>query len=94
MLNTKNSHLCEEEFAPLRRRKPKYCRLSNHNGAEQEMFSEQERFVRTEITFTLRKNGPAVWVVGRFLWSGRLADENLVVLKKSCNSPSKLFSNV
>ena len=49
MLNTKNSHLCEEEFTPLRR-KPSIADESNHNGVEREMFSEQERFMRTEIT--------------------------------------------
>ena len=56
MLNTKNFHLCEE-FALLRRRKPSIVDESNHNGAEKESFLEQERFVWTEITFTLRKNG-------------------------------------
>ena len=44
-------------FAPLRRRKPSIVDESNHDGAEQESFSEQQRFVQTEITFTLRKNG-------------------------------------
>ena len=29
---------------------------SNHHSAEQESLSEQERFERTEITFTMRKN--------------------------------------
>ena len=57
MLNTKNLHLCKEEFAPLRRRKPSIVDESNHNGTEKELFSKQERFVRMEITFTLRKNG-------------------------------------
>ena len=44
---------------------------SDHYGAEQELFLEQERFVQTEITFTPSKNGggirPAVWAVGHFL---------------------------
>ena len=57
------------------KKKAKHC---NHDGAEQESLSEQERFVQMKITFTLRKN----WVVARFLWSGRLAgrqaDKNLV----------------
>ena len=44
-------------FAPLQRRKLTIVDEINHDGAEQESFLEQERFVRMEITFTLRKNG-------------------------------------
>ena len=43
-------------FAPLRRRKPTIVDESNHDGADQESFLEQERFVQMEITFTMRKN--------------------------------------
>ena len=39
------------------RRKPSIVDVNNHGGAEQESFSEQERFMQMEITFTLRKNG-------------------------------------
>ena len=37
--------------------------------------------------------GPAVWAVGRFLWSGWLATKILLFKKilKLCNSPSNLF---
>ena len=53
MLNTKKpSKVC--------RRKPSIIDESNYDGAEQESYSEKERFVRTKITFSLRKNGPAV----------------------------------
>ena len=53
---------------------------SNHNSAEQESLSEQERFVRMEITFTLRKNGGyrTSSLDGRLFPVGRLADENLI----------------
>ena len=37
--------------------KPSIVDESNRNGTKQEMFSEQESFVQTEIIFTLRKNG-------------------------------------
>ena len=53
MLNTKKP----SKVALLRRRKPNIADESNHDDTEQESFSEQERFVWTEITFTLRKNG-------------------------------------
>ena len=83
------THTFTKKFAPLRSRK-KTSDLtgivdeSNHDGSEQESFSEQERFVQAEIIFTLRKEAirPVVWAVGRFPWSGRLAAgqrKNLVV---------------
>ena len=49
-------YVCHRKFALLQR-KPSIVDESNQDGAEQESFSEQERFVRTEITFTLRKYG-------------------------------------
>ena len=46
-----------ENFALLQRRKQSIADESNHSGTEQESFSEQQRFIRMEIAFTLRKNG-------------------------------------
>ena len=58
------------------------------------MFSEQERFMRTEITFTLRKNGGyrTNGLGGRSFPVVRQADENLrrCFRKFSYNSPSNL----
>ena len=62
---------------------------SKRHGAAKESTSEQQRFDRTEITFSLRKNGGyirsslgsrSVLVVWKAGWlAGWLADENLVV---------------
>ena len=43
-------------LTPLQGRKPNLPNESNHDGTKQDMW-EQERFVQTEITLTLRKNG-------------------------------------
>ena len=47
-------------LAPLERKKPSLPVIedeSNHDAAEQKFLSEQERFIQTEIIYTLRKNG-------------------------------------
>ena len=61
-----------KKFAHLQRRKPSIVDESNHDGAEQESFSEKERLVWMEITFTLRKNGGRSFPVVR--QAGRLAN--------------------
>ena len=73
MLNAKTPSEVQtfmKKFAHLRKRKPGIVDESNHDGSEQESFSEQEKFMRTEITFTLRKNGgyrTSGWAVNHFL---------------------------
>ena len=66
-------------------KKDKLVVKSNHDEAEQESFSEQQRFVRMEIAFTLRKNGGyKTSVLGGRLFpvvrqADRQADENFIV---------------
>ena len=49
-------HTFTKNFTPLQRIKPSKI-LGESNHKEQESFSEQEKFVQMEITFTLRENG-------------------------------------
>ena len=73
MLNTKKP-------SKVQRKKPSIVDESNRNGAEQEPLLEQERFIRTEITFTLRKNGGYIpsGLGGRSFPIDRSTDKNLV----------------
>ena len=67
----------------LLRKKPNIVDESNHKGAEQESFLEQERFADGNNLYSEKEwriaIRPAVWAVGHFLWSGRQANENLVI---------------
>ena len=68
-------------LTPLRRRDQSIVDESNHDGAEQESFLEQLRFMQTEITFTLKKNrGHRTSSLGGRS-SGWLANENLCLRK-------------
>ena len=73
-------HVKHQKFALLQR-KPSVVDEGNHNGAEQESLSEQERFMLMEITFTLRKNEGYMpsGLGGRSFPVDRLANKNLVV---------------
>ena len=77
-------------FCSTRTRKEDESRQTKHHGAVKESRSELERFERTEIIFSVRKNGGSIrgGLGGRSVLvvrqagrqAGWLADENLVVL--------------